>query len=50
MLLETYKLKPGNIVTFRDITYLAPDGSIQKEPIFRLYVIPETPKPILMGF
>lgn len=46
MLHETYKLRPGMVVTFSDFTYQAPDGSIQTEPFFRMFIIADDPNPI----
>ncbi len=50
MLQETYKLRPGMVVTFSDFTYQAPDGSIKTEPFFRMFIIADDPNPSSFQF
>ncbi len=50
MLQETYKLRPGMVVTFSDFRYQAPDGSLQTEPFFRMFIIADDPNPINFQF
>jgi len=50
MLQETYKLLPGMVVTFSNFTYQAPDGSLQTEPFFRMFIIADDPIPTKFDF